>query len=187
MKKLFMIVFTLVFVLHLSDLSLYAQGQSRGRSAQAGRPERVERPARPERPERLAKPERSERPERPEKAERPEKSREGRDRDNKVAERFERNPEVAARIEKLIPADTTLASASSGFKNRGQFVAALHVAKNLNIPFDQLKAKMTGNDSMSLGKAVQELRPETREDRAKMEAKKAEKQAKETEKPKTTT
>jgi hypothetical protein len=41
--------------------------------------------------------------------------------------------------------------AESGFKNHGQFIAALHVSKNLNIPFDQLKAKMTSSLPMSLG------------------------------------
>src|SRR5439155_26462097 len=38
----------------------------------------------------------------------------------------------------------TLQAASAGFKNQGQFIAALHVSHNLNIPFDQLKAKLTG-------------------------------------------
>jgi len=84
-------------------------------------------------------------------------------------------------------------AAESGFKNQGQFIAALHVSKNLNIPFDQLKAKVTGvavqangqtttSTPMSLGKAIRELRPDMTADQANDAAKLAEKQATETEK-----
>jgi len=52
------------------------------------------------------------------------------------------------------------------------------VAKNLNIPFDQLQAKMTGKPPMSLGKAIQALRPKLTDKEADAEADKAEKQAK---------
>ena len=71
------------------------------------------------------------------------------------------------------------------FRNQGEFIAALHVSKNLDIPFDQLKAKVTGEHAMSLGKAIHELRPNLTEKQVKTEEEKAEKQAKETEKPKT--
>jgi len=50
-----------------------------------------------------------------------------------------------------------LQSACSEFKNLGQCVAALHVSKNLGIPFSDLQAKMTGSRSVSLGKAIQDL------------------------------
>jgi hypothetical protein len=75
----------------------------------------------------------------------------------------------------LIPGGD-LKSACAGFKNLGQCVAAMHVAKNLDIPggFDALKAKMTGSNSASLGKAIQELSPNAN---AKEETKKATKQA----------
>jgi len=69
-----------------------------------------------------------------------------------------------------------LKSACSGFKNLGQCIAAMHVAKNLDIPsgFDTLKEKMTGTNAVSLGKAIQELSPNAD---AKAEGKKATKQA----------
>ena len=38
----------------------------------------------------------------------------------------------------------TLDQASLGFKNQGQFIAALHVSQNLGIPFADLKTAMTG-------------------------------------------
>jgi hypothetical protein len=76
-----------------------------------------------------------------------------------VALRVSQNAGLSKQLQPLLPAGATLAGAAAGFRNEGQFVAALHVAHNLNIPFDQLKAKMTGSDPVSLGKAIEELRP----------------------------
>jgi hypothetical protein len=68
-----------------------------------------------------------------------------------------------------------LKTACSGFKNLGQCIAAMHVAKNLNLSFDDLKNKMSGSSSESLGKAIQDLGgPNVN---GKSEAKKANKQA----------
>jgi hypothetical protein len=93
-----------------------------------------------------------------------------------ASEQLDRNTHLATQLQGLFPAGTDLKLASSGFKNLGQFVAAAHVSHNLGIPFDQLKAKMTGDSPVSLGKAIHELRPEAD---AKGEAKKAEHEAKE--------
>jgi hypothetical protein len=114
----------------------------------------------------------------------------------KLNERFDnpKDAEFHARMVSLLPQGMDLKTAESGFKNRGQFIAALHVSKNLNIPFDQLKAKMTGvsvdatgqttnSTPMSLGKAIHELRPNIPETQANQEAERAEKQVKATEKP----
>ena len=68
--------------------------------------------------------------------------------------------------------------AASGFKNQGQFIAALHVAHNLGIPFADLKSRMTGATPVSLGKAIQELRPEMKPEQARAGAKQAETEAK---------
>jgi hypothetical protein len=113
----------------------------------------------------------------------------------KFNERLRKDPSFASRIDKLLPTGTDLTTTESGFKNGGQFIAALHVSRNLNIPFDQLKAKMTGvsgpttaasgqttSTPMSLGKAIHELRPSMTEDQANDQAKRAEKQATETDK-----
>jgi hypothetical protein len=107
--------------------------------------------------------------------------------------RLQTRPELASRLAKLLPAGADVKAAESGFKNQGQFIAALHVSKNLNIPFDQLKTKVTGatvqasgqtttSTPMSLGKAIHELRPEMTVDQANDAAKIAEKQASDTEK-----
>jgi hypothetical protein len=85
------------------------------------------------------------------------------------------NTKLSSQLATLLPEGTDLQGAAAGFKNLGQFVAAVHVSKNLEIPFEDLKAKMTGPDSEKLGKAIHELKPEVN---AKAEAKKAKKQAK---------
>ena len=61
----------------------------------------------------------------------------------------------------MLPAGMTLEQAADGFRNQGQFIAALEASKNQNIAFADLKAKMTGATPLSLGQAIQELRPET--------------------------
>jgi hypothetical protein len=64
--------------------------------------------------------------------------------------------------------------AATGFRNQGQFIAALHVSKNLGIPFIDLKSAMTGDNRLSLGQAIHQLRPtanaETESTRAQRQA-----------------
>ena len=96
-------------------------------------------------------------------------------KESSVSDRLEDNTKLAGKLQSLLPAGTNLQQAAQGFKNLGQFVAAVHVSHNLGIPFDQLKAKMIGPPSESLGKAIQALKPTAN---AKEEASKAEKQAK---------
>jgi len=93
---------------------------------------------------------------------------------------LDHNSHLSAKLEGLLGltgqqnALQTLKTDASGFKNFGQFVAAVHVSQNLGIPFADLRAKMTGPNSVSLGKAIQELKPDTD---AKAETKRATKQA----------
>jgi hypothetical protein len=84
-----------------------------------------------------------------------------------------RNTHLSSRLQSLLPPGTNLNKAASGFKNLGQFVAAVHVSHNLGIPFSSLKSKMISGDS--LGKAIHTLNPNVN---AKAEAKKADKQSK---------
>ena len=51
-------------------------------------------------------------------------------------------------------------TAAAGFESERQFLLAEHVAHDLNIPFAQLKAKITGTDPLSLKVAVSALRPD---------------------------
>jgi hypothetical protein len=84
------------------------------------------------------------------------------------------NTKLSSNLAKLLPHGMTAQQACAGFKNLGQCVAAIHVSHNLDIPFADLKAKMTGSGSESLGKAIGDLKPAAN---AKAESKKAQKQA----------
>ena len=102
-----------------------------------------------------------------------------------VNDRLRPNSRLSARLQTLLPGQD-LEIASSGFKNFGQFVAAVHVSKNLGIDFNELKTRMTGSSSeslstsenlgtsKSLGKAIRELRPDVN---ASKEVRKANRQA----------
>src|SRR5258708_1741386 len=104
---------------------------------------------------------------------------------------LEHNSHLATKLETLTGTTnlTDLEKDASAFKNFGQFVAAAHVSKNLNIPggFAALMCDMTtktaagatsactNTTKMSLRKAIQTLDPQAD---AKSEAKKATQQAK---------
>ena len=73
----------------------------------------------------------------------------------------------------MLPANMTLNTASAGFRNQGQFIAAVHASQNLGIPFADLRAAMLGLPTpgttttpttpltrLSLGQAIQKLRPQ---------------------------
>jgi hypothetical protein len=91
------------------------------------------------------------------------------------SELLSHNSKLSSKLQSLLPPGTNLQTASQGFKNLGQFVAAVHVSHNLGIPFDQLKAKMIGPPKESLGEAIHTLKPAAN---SKEETKKGEKQAK---------
>ena len=86
------------------------------------------------------------------------------------------DPKLASKLDSMLPKGTTAQQACSGFKNLGQCVAAIHVSKNLGISFDDLKAKMTGDKTESLGQSIHDLKPDAN---VKNEEAKAKKQAKE--------
>jgi len=99
---------------------------------------------------------------------------------NPIAQKLRGKP-LGDRIQQMLPTGMTLNAASAGFKNQGQFIAAVHVSQNLGIPFTQLKAAMLGTSTttatngtstgtagtttntstnpMSLGQAIQKLKP----------------------------
>ena len=97
---------------------------------------------------------------------------------NEPVNKLANNPALANRLQPLLPSGTNVQTAAQGFKSTGQFVAALHVSRNLNIPFDQLKAKMTGPNRESLGQAIHDLRPNLSNKTIRRDVKVADKQAK---------
>jgi hypothetical protein len=95
-----------------------------------------------------------------------------------AAEFLERHPEQASRLQQLLPPGADVNQAAGDFKNFGQFVAAAHVSNNLNIPFDDLKEKLTGPEATSLGKAIRELRPDLTSTEVRQAVKAANREAK---------
>ena len=95
---------------------------------------------------------------------------------NPIAAKLQSKP-LGARIEHMLPAGMTLNTASAGFRNQGQFIAAVHASRNLGIPFADLKAAMIGTPTqpgLSLGQAIQKLKPFAN---AKSEAVRAERES----------
>jgi len=96
---------------------------------------------------------------------------------NPVADKISRKPNLAAKVASRLPPGMTLAQASTGFRNQGQFLAAVNVSKNLGIDFVKLQTAMTGQTvsvdpkthaitttptgdaPLSLGRSIQMLRP----------------------------
>lgn len=78
---------------------------------------------------------------------------------NAISAKISKNPNQLARLTAMLPAGITIEEASAGFRNQGQFIAALNASKNRQIDFVQLKEAMTV-DGLSLGQAAKQLRPE---------------------------
>jgi len=99
---------------------------------------------------------------------------------NAVSAKVSTKPSIMTKVNTVLPTGTDLNNATLGFKNFGQFVAAVNVSNNLRIPFADLKAAMTGIDihglpvattgttgttgastptTMSLGQAIHKVAP----------------------------
>jgi hypothetical protein len=72
-----------------------------------------------------------------------------------VQQKLQRNTNLAAKLQSRLPAGTDLNAAAAGFRNLGQFVAAVNVSNNLGISFTELKMRMV-DQGMSLGQAIQD-------------------------------
>jgi hypothetical protein len=76
---------------------------------------------------------------------------------NPIAAKISSKPQLASRLAPMLPPGMTLNQASRGFKNQGQFIAALHVSQNLGIQFKDLRHDMTVRH-LSLGQSIQDLK-----------------------------
>jgi hypothetical protein len=93
---------------------------------------------------------------------------------NPIAAKIVAKPQLNAKVTNLLkPTGMSLNDASNGFKNQGQFMAALHVSRNLRISFKSLQDDMT-TKKLSLGQSIQNLKKTADADK---EAEHAERQA----------
>lgn len=69
------------------------------------------------------------------------------------------NPKLTARLQGMLPAGMTVEQAAAGFKNQGQFIAAVNVANSHSLSFTDLKANMV-DGGLSLGQAIHKLKPD---------------------------
>ena len=71
-----------------------------------------------------------------------------------VQQKLQQNTNLASKLQSRLPAGSDLNAAAAGFRNLGQFVAAVNVSKNLGLDFPTLKTAMVV-DGKSLGQAIQ--------------------------------
>lgn len=76
---------------------------------------------------------------------------------SKAQEKLAQNDKLRAKMESRLPGMDIMAAAG-GFKNLGQFIAAVNVSNNLDIPFTVLKRLMVGEQQLSLGQAIQQAK-----------------------------
>ncbi len=96
-----------------------------------------------------------------------------------VPQHLQHNTKLAQKLENLLGLSGQNALSqvqfdATGFNNLGQFVAAVYVSHSLDIPFDQLRAKVVGPPAETLGKAIHFFKAEAN---SKAETRKARKQA----------
>jgi hypothetical protein len=96
---------------------------------------------------------------------------------NPIATKIASKPQLNAKISTMLPDGVSLNRASRGFKNQGQFIAALHAAQRCGQPncFSLIKTDMTKN-GMSLGQAIQDVK-KTSTSKADADATKAQHEA----------
>jgi hypothetical protein len=76
---------------------------------------------------------------------------------NNLATKLTNNPAQLAKIQPQLDAlGLTLEEATAGFRNQGQFIAALNAAKNRNLDFVALQEAMTV-EGLSLGQAAKKV------------------------------
>jgi hypothetical protein len=76
---------------------------------------------------------------------------------NALSMKLAKNPQQIARLTAMLPEGMTIEQATTGFRNQGQFIAALNASKNQGVSFADLQTAMTV-DGLSLGQAVKQLR-----------------------------
>jgi len=85
------------------------------------------------------------------------------------------NDKLADKLKTLLPEGASPRGASKGFVELKEYVATVRAARNMGLPFGELRSKMADGSSKELQKAIHKLKPDAD---AKAEVKKAHEQAK---------
>jgi len=93
-----------------------------------------------------------------------------------AARALEKSPQLASRVGEMLPPGTDVQGAAAGFGNLGEFLSAVHVSRNLGIPFESLKGEILKGSS--LGEAVRALKPDLSGDELRREIRRANQMAK---------
>jgi hypothetical protein len=78
-----------------------------------------------------------------------------------VQKELQRNLVLSDSLRGRLPAGTDVYTAAGGFRRLELFVATVHASNNIDIPFFELKRRIV-NDGMTLGQAIQDIRPKSR-------------------------
>jgi hypothetical protein len=68
------------------------------------------------------------------------------------------DPKLVSKIQSLLPAGMAADQAAFGFRTQMQFVSAVFAARNLEIPFDELKTRLL-TQGLTLDESIRALRP----------------------------
>lgn len=78
-----------------------------------------------------------------------------------VQQELQRNAIVREAVRTRLPEGTNLNAAASGFRRLELFVATVNASTNVGMSFFELKRRIV-NDGMTLGQAIQDIRPSSR-------------------------
>ena len=78
-----------------------------------------------------------------------------------VQKELQRNLVLADSLRGRLPSGTDVYMAAGGFRRLELFVATVQASNNIEIPFSELKRRIV-NDGMTLGQAIQDIRPKSR-------------------------
>ena len=78
-----------------------------------------------------------------------------------VQQELQRNAILSNTLRTRLPQGADVTASASGFRRLELFVATVHASNNIAVPFSELKRRIV-NDGMTLGQAIQDIRPKSR-------------------------
>lgn len=94
---------------------------------------------------------------------------------DQVASKFVSDSDLSSRASTLLPPGSSVTSAATGFHDENQFLSTAQASHNLNLPFEDMKDRVTAGQSLS--DAIHAMKPDMSESEARASAKTASSQA----------